>query len=61
MITTAIREDGLQIHAINTATSVFSHEEVECVDELWDEYQAEGPEQSGYYFIVEKDDGQVLG
>jgi len=61
MITTAIKEDGLRIHAINSATSVFSKEEVECVDELWDEYQAEGPEQSGYYFIVEKDDGQALG
>jgi ribosomal protein S18 acetylase RimI-like enzyme len=61
MITSAIKEDGLQIHAVNAATSIFSPEEVECVDELWDESQAEGPEQSGYYFIVEKDDGQVLG
>jgi ribosomal protein S18 acetylase RimI-like enzyme len=61
MITTAIKEDGLQIHAVNAATSVFSQEEVKCVDELWDEYLAEGAEQSGYYFIVEKEDGQVLG
>ena len=61
MITPAIKEDGLQIHAVNAATSIFSPEEVECVDELWDESQAEGPEQSGYYFIVEKDNGQVLG
>jgi hypothetical protein len=52
MITTAINEDGLQIHAVNTAISIFTPEEVECVDELWDEYQYEGPEQSGYYFIV---------
>jgi ribosomal protein S18 acetylase RimI-like enzyme len=61
MITIAIKEDGLQIHAVNAATSVFSPEEVECVDELWDEYQAEGPIQSGYYFLVEKENGQVLG
>ena len=61
MITTAINEDGLQIHAVNTAISIFTPEEVECVDELWDEYQNEGPEQSGYYFIVEKEGGQVLG
>ena len=61
MITTAIKEDGLQIHAVNATTSVFSQEEVKCVDELWDEYLAEGAEQSGYYFIVEKEDGQVLG
>jgi ribosomal protein S18 acetylase RimI-like enzyme len=61
MIQTAIKEDGLQIHAVNTATSVFTQEEVECVDELWDEYQAQGPEKCGYYFIVEKENGQVLG
>jgi ribosomal protein S18 acetylase RimI-like enzyme len=61
MITTAIKEDGSQIHSVNAAANVFSQEEVECVDELWDEYQAEGPEESGYYFIVEKEDGQVLG
>jgi ribosomal protein S18 acetylase RimI-like enzyme len=61
MILTAIKEDGLQIHAVNAATSVFSQEEVECVDELWDEYLAEGAEQSGYYFIVEKENEQVLG
>jgi len=61
MITNAIKEDGLQIHVVNATTRVFSQEEVECVDELWDEYQNEGSEQSGYYFIVEKEDGQVLG
>ena len=61
MITIASKEDGSQIHAVNTNTSVFSQEEVECVDELWEEYQAQGPELSGYYFIVEKEEGQVLG
>ena len=61
MINIAEKEDGLQIHAVNANTSVFSPEEVECVDELWDEYQAEGAENSGYYFIVDKEDGQVLG
>ena len=61
MITIATKEDGQQIHSINASTGVFSPEEVECVDELWDEYQVEGPENSGYYFIVEKEEGQVLG
>jgi ribosomal protein S18 acetylase RimI-like enzyme len=61
MIATAAKEDGPQIHAVNANTSVFSQEEVGCVDELWEEYQARGPERSGYYFIVEKEDGQVLG
>ena len=61
MITIATREDGAQIHAIDAATSVFNQEEVECVDELWEEYLARGPEQSGYYFIVAKENGRVLG
>jgi GNAT superfamily N-acetyltransferase len=61
VIISASKEDGLQIHDVNANTSVFSQEEVECVDELWEEYQSQGPERSGYYFIVEKEEGQVLG
>jgi ribosomal protein S18 acetylase RimI-like enzyme len=61
MIIIATREDGPQIHTVNATTSIFSREEVECVDELWEEYQAQGSDRSGYYFIVEKEDGQVLG
>jgi len=61
MIVTATEKDGPQIHAINAATSVFSQEEVECVDELWGEYQAQGSERSGYYFVVNKEDDRVLG
>ena len=61
MITVAIREDGSQIHSIDAATSVFSQEEVECVDELWEEYLAQGSEKSGYYFIVAKEEERVLG
>jgi ribosomal protein S18 acetylase RimI-like enzyme len=61
MITTASKDDGPQIHAVNANTSVFSREEVECVDELWAEYQNLGAEKSGYHFIVDKEDGQVLG
>lgn len=61
MITTATEQDGPKIHAINASTSVFSQEEVECVDELWGEYQTQGPEHSGYYFIVDEEDDRVLG
>jgi ribosomal protein S18 acetylase RimI-like enzyme len=61
MIITATKDDGPQIHTINASTSVFSQEEVGCVDELWEEYQVQGPEKSGYYFIVEKEAGQFLG
>jgi ribosomal protein S18 acetylase RimI-like enzyme len=61
MITSPEKEDGLRIHTINANTTVFTQEEVECVDELWDEYQALGSEKSGYYFLVEKEGDQVLG
>jgi ribosomal protein S18 acetylase RimI-like enzyme len=61
MISIASKEDGAQIHSINANTSVFSQEEVQCVDELWGENQTQGEQRSGYYFIVEKEDGQVLG
>jgi ribosomal protein S18 acetylase RimI-like enzyme len=54
-------KDGAQIHAITANNSVFKQEEVECVDELWEEYLAQGSERSGYYFLVEKEDEHVLG
>jgi GNAT superfamily N-acetyltransferase len=62
MITEPRKTDGPQIHSVNANTSVFSQEEVECVDELWDEYQSQGPERSGYYWLMARDeDGRVLG
>jgi GNAT superfamily N-acetyltransferase len=61
MILVATKDDGRQIHNINANTTVFSQGEVECVDELWGEYQAQGPERGGYYFIVDKEDERVRG
>jgi len=61
MITIPNETDGHQIHSITANTAVFNQEEVECVDELWDEYRAVGPEKSGYYFLVEKESDLVLG
>ena len=61
MISIPVAKDGMQIHAINANTTVFSQKEVECVDELWEEYLAQGSEGSGYYFLVEKDVEHVLG
>jgi hypothetical protein len=49
MITEPTDSDGPQIHAITANAGVFSPEEVDCVDELWRETQAEGPERSGYH------------
>jgi GNAT superfamily N-acetyltransferase len=61
MISVPGDKDGLQIHAISANTTIFNQEEVDCVDELWEEYLAQGPERSGYYFLVEKEDGRLLG
>jgi D-alanine-D-alanine ligase len=61
MISLPTKEDGVQIHSINAKTTVFIEEEVLCVDELWEEYISQGPELSGYYFLVEKEAGRVLG
>jgi len=61
MIIVPSEKDGAQIHSITVNTTVFNQEEVECVDELWEEYLAQGPEISGYYFLVEKEDDRVLG
>ncbi len=61
MISAPSVKEGAQIHAITANSTVFNEEEVECVDELWEEYLAQGPERSGYYFLVEKEDERVLG
>jgi ribosomal protein S18 acetylase RimI-like enzyme len=61
MISVPSKDDGPQIHAITAGTSVFSLEEVQCVDELWEEYLTRGSESSGYYFLVEKDENRVVG
>lgn len=62
MIAVPNKEDGAQIHAINANARVFSQEEVDCVDEMWQEHLAQGPEHTGYYWLVERDDdGHLLG
>jgi len=61
MISVPGDKDGPQIHAISANTTIFNQEEVDCVDELWEEYLARGSERSGYYFLVEKEDGRLLG
>ena len=61
MIVTATEADGSQIQRITARAGVFSQDEVECVRELWEEYITLGSEHCGYYFIVYRDAGQVLG
>jgi ribosomal protein S18 acetylase RimI-like enzyme len=61
MIVPASEADGSDIQRITATAGNFSDEEIECVKELWDEYVNEGPEISGYHFIVHKEEGQVYG
>jgi len=49
MIDKPRQTDGPQIHVLSADVGVFSQEDIDCVDELWQEYQAQGPERSGYY------------
>lgn len=61
MISPAIDQDGQSIQYITANTSVFTPEEVATVAELWNEYLQRGSQTSGYFFIVDKADGQVRG
>ncbi len=61
MIIPAVETDGPQIQDIAARTGVFSQEEVETVEALWQDYLTVGPVVGGYNFIVEKDGDQVLG
>jgi D-alanine-D-alanine ligase len=61
MISIAAEPDGQPIQSITANTSVFSREEVDCVAELWEEYRQQGAQVSGYYFVVEREDGSVRG
>jgi ribosomal protein S18 acetylase RimI-like enzyme len=61
VISTPEKKDGQQINIINTKNTVFSKEEVECVDELFKEFLTQGSELSGYHFLVDKEDERVLG
>ena len=61
MIMTSTEVDGSQIQDITTRAGVFSQEEVECVQILWEEYLSEGPNVCGYNFIVDREGDQVLG
>lgn len=61
MILNATEADGSQIQDIAARAGVFSQEEIECVEALWDEYLTLGTEYCGYHFIVARDGDQVLG
>ncbi len=61
MIEAGRAEDGLQVAEIAATAGVFTEEEVSVVEELWNAYVEQGAVASGYYFLVFRDGGQVLG
>jgi ribosomal protein S18 acetylase RimI-like enzyme len=61
MIVKPTAEDGNAIRKIVSTSGFFSEAELATVDELWDEYILHGTQTSGYYFIVDKEDENLLG
>ena len=61
MIFTATKADASQIHDITARAGVFSQEEIDSVPEMFDEYLKYGTEDSGYHFLVYREEATVLG
>ncbi len=61
MIITPLLADGDQICEISARTGFFNAEEVQCVEEIWQQHIQLGVQASGYTFFVEKDEHRVLG
>jgi D-alanine-D-alanine ligase len=60
VIETAIETDGTSILRITATGNIFTPSEIDCVQELWNAYQAKG-EESGYVFLVYREHGWTLG
>ena len=54
-------QDAGPIHEITASAGTFSPEEVETVDELFEEYLRQGGKTSDYNFLVYREDGCVVG
>lgn len=61
MITPATEADKTQITDITARAGVFSQEEIDSVPAMFDEYLKYGTDDSGYHFIVYREEEQVLG
>jgi len=61
LITTPNLDDGEQICEIALRTGMFTEEEVQCVNDIWQQYVQFGIQASGYTFFVEKETKNVLG
>jgi ribosomal protein S18 acetylase RimI-like enzyme len=61
MITPAEARDGPAILAISAGVELFNDEELQTVDELWRDFLNRGAQESGYYFLVDRDINRILG
>lgn len=61
MIDSPLSNDGADIIKVAESTGFFSQEEVDCVAELWQDYLKKGAAGSGYYFLVDRQDGKLRG
>ena len=61
MIRPALQDDGKSVIGITAESGVFKPVEIDCVEELWNEYIEKGTD-SGYEFMVFcREEGQVVG
>jgi ribosomal protein S18 acetylase RimI-like enzyme len=61
MIRIATAPDADQIRRVTESTGMFNTAEVQCVDEIFQEYLTLGVQTSGYLFFVEQDSGLARG
>lgn len=61
MIEPAKASDGPAVLEVARGVAIFTPEEVDCIQELWGEYLAEGEKESGYSFLVYRQGAQVAG
>jgi len=61
MIETPQSNDGAAIIKAAESTGFFSQEEIDCVAELWQEFLRKGASESGYHFLVERQNGSLRG
>ncbi len=61
MISIPTKTDGKQIIDITARIDIFTQNEVDSVQEAWEEYLTYGSPPDGYHFLVYRDGKKVLG
>ena len=61
MIEPAREDDGPEVLLLTANAGVFKPTEVAAVAEIWSDYLSEGAQGSGYYMLVYREAGELLG